>query len=59
MARPSGGEKAGAIRKPAHREATVSKRRTWQGSAVSWRLNIQGTPTSRVVTVQEISGGLV
>jgi hypothetical protein len=61
MARPSARRKKsrGDTKAGAPRRFGVKEERHRRITTVTWRLNIQGTPTSWVVTVKEISGGLV
>jgi hypothetical protein len=61
MARPSAWrrESRGDTKAGAPRRYGVKKEGHGRVATVTWRLNIQGTPTCRAVTVKEISGGLV
>jgi hypothetical protein len=61
MARPSARrrESRGDTKAGAPRSYGVKEEGHGRVATVTWRLNIQGTPTCRVVTVKEISGGLV
>src|ERR687892_1739240 len=61
MARPSARrrESRGDTKAGAPGSCGVKEERHRRITTVNWRLNIQGTPTCRVVTVREISGGLV
>jgi hypothetical protein len=61
MARPSARRRESRVDTKAGAPGSfgVKEERHRRITTVTWRLNIQDIPTCRVVTVQEISGGLL